>query len=230
MNFDLFMASFNTKKAEDADGEKAFLPRIFAYVHDDQYPISIGSIDWMTIVSDVDVAPAKGVEAYVVTKVRPDETRYKATLKEVKELKHGEPYLLHAPSGNYQMTKIPEGVDAPAKNLLEVSDKTTAGEVGNTSVYVLANKNNGVGFYRWTGGELGIGRVYLPVSQSDTPASGGGEAKAFDFCNFMIETAIDNVEKSESDAKQYYNLNGQRVAKPIQKGVYVVNGKIVVVK
>ena len=224
MNFDFFMASFNTKKADDIDGEKAILPRIFGFVQYDEYPINIGNAEWMTIVSDYDVIPQDGVTAYVVTKVRRDDAQTKATLKPVASLKGGEPYLLHSTSGEYIMTRTAD-VPEPEVNLLLVSDDETIGEKGNTSVYVLANKSKGVGFYRWTGGKLGAGRVYLPVEAS---VAGTG-----DYCSFFEEvdetTAIEEIDRTEIPTGPYYDLQGRRVLKPM-KGVYIMNGKKVVVK
>ena len=244
-SFDMFMASFNTKKPGDENAQtgedgktkapKAFMPRIYRFVPDETFNITFGS-EWRTIVTYKDVTVPDNVEAYIVTKVTPDGTRYKANLKEIKnkQLKSGEPYLLHytSPADSYTMTlltpNVPDELEAPEGNLLLKSDRRTTGTKTSSNVYVLANKSYGVGFYKWTGDELGAGRVYLPIE--GTAGSGGGSAKAFDFCNFLIETAIDNIKKPESDVKQYYNLNGQRVTKPSQKGVYIVNGKTVVVK
>ena len=245
-SFDMFMASFNTKKPGDENAQtgedgktkapKAFMPRIYRFVPDETFNITIGGTEWRTIVTYKDVTVPENVEAYIVTKVTPDGTRYKANLKEIKnkQLKGGEPYLLHytSPSDSYTMTLltpyVPDELEAPEGNLLLKSDRKTVGTKAGSNVYVLASKSYGVGFYKWTGDELGAGRVYLPIV--GTAVSGGGSAKAFDFCNFLIETAIDNIKKPESDVKQYYNLNGQRVTKPSQKGVYIVNGKTVVVK
>lgn len=236
-SFDMFMASFNTKKSgdetpEEGKAQKNFMPRIYRFVPDPTFDINIGATGWKTIVTYKDVEVPENVEAYIVTKVTPDGNRYKASLTEVKnkQLKGGEPYLLHITSGNsgdYTMTLLDTEVSA-SENLLKVSDKKTAGNDQSSSVYVLANKSLGVGFYRWVGDDLGSGRVYLPID--GTSDTGGGSAKTTGFCNFLIETAIDNIEKPKSDVKQYYNLNGQRVAKPTQKGVYIVNGKTVVVK
>ncbi len=243
-SFDMFMASFNTKKPGDEnpqtgeDGKtkapKCFMPRIYRFVPDPSYKTEIGSTEWKTIVSYKDVQVPENVEVYVVSNVTPDGKRYNAHLTEIKEkqLKGGKPYLLHSANGNYTMTLLTEEqseeLSAPEPNLLEVSNRKTIGDDDNKSVYVLTNKTNGVGFYRWNGGDLGAGRVYLPIGVS--PVNEGGSAKAYEFCNFLIETAIDNIEKPKSDVKQYYNLNGQRVTRPSQKGVYIVNGKAVIVK
>ena len=239
-SFDMFMASFNTKKSGDENAQegkdpKCFMPRIYRFVPDPSYKTAIGSTEWKTIVSYKDVQVPENVEVYVVKSVTPDGKRYNAHLTEIKEkqLKGGKPYLLHSANGNYTMTLLTEEqseeLSAPDPNLLEVSTRKTIGDdQDNKSVYVLANMDYGVGFYRWNGGDLGAGRVYLPIGVS--PENEGGSAKAYEFCNFLIETAIDNIEKPKSDVKQYYNLNGQRVTKPSQKGVYIVNGKAVIVK
>ena len=243
-SFDMFMASFNTKKKDDdkpkvenneTKAPKCFMPRIYRFVPYASYKTAIGSTEWKTIVSYKDVQVPENVEVYVVKSVTPDGKRYNAHLTEIKEkqLKGGKPYLLHSANGNYTMTLLTEEqseeLSAPDPNLLEVSTRKTIGDdTDNKSVYVLTNKTNGVGFYRWNGGDLGAGRVYLPIGVS--PENEGGSAKAYEFCNFLIETAIDNIEKPKSDVKQYYNLNGQRVTRPSQKGVYIVNGKAVIVK
>jgi hypothetical protein len=239
-SFDMFMASFNTKKPGDeqptVDEEtretkapKCFMPRIYRFVPDASYKTAISSAEWKTIVSYKDVKVPEDVEAYVVTKVVDGEDRSKAVLKEVedKKLKGGEPYLLHSTSGDYTLTLLtpntPDELPAPKKNLLQVSTRTTSGEKGNTSVYVLANKSNGVGFYRWTGGDLGSGRVYLPVEAS---VSG-----AHEYCGFFVDetTAIQAVNDAKTNVGPFYDLQGRRVQHPT-KGVYVVNGKKVIIK
>jgi hypothetical protein len=104
-------------------------------------------------------------------------------------------------------------------NDLHVSDGTTA--VGN-GIYVLANKTNGVGFYPWTSTtSLSAGKIYLK-SESTTPAP---------FLGFDSEgtTGIVNVNRETITNNQYYTLDGRRVAQPT-KGLYIVNGKKVMIK
>lgn len=167
------------------------------------------------------------VEAYVVTKVVDGEDRSKAILKEVteKQLKGGEPYLLHSTSGDgdFTMTLIDTEAPTPKTNLLQVSTKKTSGEKGNTSVYVLADKSRGVGFYKWTGGNLGSGRVYLPVEAS--------VAGAHEYCGFFVDeaTTIQTIDDSKKNVGPFYDLQGRRVQDPTN-GVYVVNGQKVIIK
>ena len=224
MNFDFFMASFNTKKTEDADGEKAILPRIFVFRQYDEYPIEVGVAKWKTIVSDFDVTPQNDVEAYVVTNVEAGSTIGIASLKKVENLKGGEPYLLHCEAGTYTMTKT-SNVQKPEVNLLKVSDNETAGESGNTTVYVLAKKAKGVGFYQWVNGKLGSGRVYLSVPAD--VSTGAGEFISFGEDITKIETTLQDGSTQKSS---YFNLSGQRVNHPTKKGIYITDGKKVIIK
>ncbi len=230
-SFDMFMAAFNTKKPGD---EKSFMPRIYRFVPDSEFDVPIGAIGWKTIVTYKDVEIPENVKAYVVTKVTPDENDdSKAHLKEIKEkqLKGGKPYLLYTEvgEGNYTMTLLSdedsENLSAPEKNMLEISDRKTSGEKGNTSVYVLANKAKGVGFYKWTGGKLGKGRVYLPIGAS---VGGAGEFCAFTDDDSQTD-AIQEIDLSELKDVPCYDLQGRRV-KTLKRGVYIVNGQKVIIK
>ena len=83
-SFDMFMASFNTKKPEDIDNEKAMLPRIFVFKQYDEYPVEIGDAEWKTIVSDYDAEPIDGdLDVYVVTSVERGDGQSKAMLQKV---------------------------------------------------------------------------------------------------------------------------------------------------
>ena len=113
---------------------------------------------------------------------------------------------------------------APATNYLHIVE---AGETINASsnVYVLANKTEGVGFYPWTGTALARGKVYMQL-----PAG----AKLGDFYAFGEETGsetngISSVSTRSMKQGEFYNLAGQRVSNPT-KGLYIVNGKKVIIK
>ena len=222
-SLDLFMASFNAKAAADATGDspKAYLPRIFAFQQADSYETTISAAGWKTIVSDYDVTPGEGVTAYIVTEVRPDVGKSLAILQQVNGLKSGKPYLLHAEAGTYNMNKA-ANVEDPEGNLLQIGGSETSSET-DKSIYVLSMQSKGVGFYKWVGGRLGAGVVYLPVT-------GSNPASAHEFCGFFEETtAIQTIEKASQLTGPYYDLQGRRVEKPTH-GVYIVNGQKVVIK
>ena len=107
--------------------------------------------------------------------------------------------------------------DAITNNKLAVSDGTV------TECYVLAKKINGVGFYKWTGGALSAGRVYLPTSVVTS---------AHEFLGLTLgdETGVNEVRGRRSEGRgEVYDLQGRKVLKPTQ-GLYIVNGKRVAVK
>ena len=233
-SFDMFMASFNTKKSGDdqptvdENGEtkapKCFMPRIYRFVPDKKISIKVGESGWSSIVTYNDVTIPEELEAYVVTKVNDAGTEKTAILKEAEGLKGGHPYLLHTENlGDFTLI-LSDAVAEPEKNLLQVSDSKT-----DNGVYVLAKpEGEEAAFYVWDGGLLGSGRVYLPAE------SGASLARILiDFFEEPagIATGITDVKQS-SDMKAY-DLQGRRVSVTkgqVTKGLYIVNGKKVVVK
>ena len=190
----------------------------------------VGEALWATVISSYDVTLPEGLTGYVVKEI--DNVNNQAILQDVTAqggLKGGEPYLVNAASaGAYTLTKAKSdnAVAEPENNLLEISNGTT----GN-GIYVLADKGKGegAGFYKWTGGPLGAGRVYLQKKVS-------GAARAF------IPFGFDNDETTGIDASAtikgnrgndnvVYDLQGRRVDESrLPKGIYIVNGKKFVVK
>ena len=200
----------------EPDNDKATLPRLYKMIQADQYDVTITDALWATIVSFYDVTLPTGVTGYVATVV----DNNTVTLEEVTSLKGGEPYLLKSEAaGDYTLSRAAETVAEPAKNLLEVSDNGT-----DNGVYVLANGSQGPAFYKWMGGKLGAGRVYLPAP------SGTSGAPAFLSFAFGDVTEVRGVKDVSADnADRWYDLQGRRVTKP-SNGLYIVNGKTVLVK
>lgn len=96
--------------------------------------------------------------------------------------------------------------------------------------YKLAYDNftdkTGLGFY-WGAENAGAfnvkaGTAYLAVPTSESNAKGF----AFD----GETTGIENVNVAANQSKTIYNLNGQRVSNMSQAGLYIVNGKKVVIR
>lgn len=164
---------------------------------------------WATYVTSQAMRFAEG-EAFAVTAAGGGSV----TLTEVTDVPNNFPVLLKG-EGAKTAISLDSNPSAP-DNLLAVS---SGGEING---YVLANKEVGVGFYKWAGGSLTSGKVYLPAS---------AVAGAPDFLGFDDNaTGIDEVRgKTEEVRGEFYNLAGQRVAQPT-KGLYIVNGKKVVMK
>ena len=208
----MMSSSFSGFEETLADGN---LPRIYRFVQSDQYTISTTNSTWQTLVSAYDVKLPEEIEAHVVTSV----TEKSVNTEKVTSVKGGVPYLLKVPSTGEDITlkRAETPATAPEKNLLEISDSETT-----SGVYVLADKGTGAKFYLWQGGLLGSGRVYLPANDA---------ARSL----FSLEigddetTGVIELKNSRIEELEFYDLSGHRVMTP-KKGVYVVNGKKVIIK
>ena len=198
-----------------ASDNKTFAkPYIYRAVDATSFDITVGDAEWRTIVTASDVSVPQGLTAYVVTEVADASIK----LSPVETLKANNPYILNGAKGTYTLS-IALGVEAPAANLLQISTEST----GN-GVYVLAKpEGNEVGFYKWAGNSLGAGRVYLPAPSAGAP----------EFLNFVFDgetTGINDVRSKMADVRgDFYDLQGRKVANPT-KGLYIVNGKKVIIK
>lgn len=139
--------------------------------------------------------------------------------------------LLRNPNGESAVAQVPVITEAEAETvnnnaLVAVAETierlATENENGGTN-YILNKKGDNVGFYKANYQKVGAGKAYLHV-----PAGVGVR----EFIGFDEETdgirQIKNGQLTIENA-EIYNLSGQRVNKA-QKGIYIVNGKKVVVK
>ena len=112
--------------------------------------------------------------------------------------------------------KLTEGTNE-LKGTLETIAKPTTG-----TVYTLQNKNNTLGFYKYTGENVKGGKAYYLLADDEAASMGF----VFDF-----EGQTTGVESIEVNAENQviYDLSGRRVAKA-GKGLYIINGKKVLVK
>ena len=161
----------------------------------------------------LDFTNAEGVTAWAITGVNGENITFSQITGKVPA---GTGMLLKgAANASVTMTSAAGAVAALNGNLLEgtlVSKTITAGQYyglsGNTFVPVLA-------------GTVPAGKALLPVSAVTT-----GSRLTF---VFEDATGIATIENGMLTNDRYYNLSGQRVDSP-KKGLYIVNGKKVVVK
>jgi hypothetical protein len=127
-------------------------------------------------------------------------------------------------TGNAAQTVIASAA-AVSENALvavdaEIAQLATDGD--NCVNYILNKVNGNLGFYKANNQKVAAGKAYLQV-----PATAARGSFAISFDNET--TGIATVENASVLNENYYNLNGQRIAAP-QKGLYIVNGKKVVIK
>ena len=128
------------------------------------------------------------------------------------------PVVLYKQGGGSADVPVIPSADAVSDNELQVVGE---GGLSNASnIYVLAKPEGyRVGFYLWDSTKpLNAGKVYL---ESTSGARG--------FLPFDDATSIDDVKAETTADNICYDLQGRRVTKA-QKGLYIVNGKKVLVK
>ncbi len=150
------------------------------------------------------------------------------TLTQVNNVPAGTPVVLYNAEGALEENiPVMTGAAAVSDNDLVAGTgaavATTDGEYTNL---VLDNQDSNVGFYYAAGLTVASTQAYLHIDTSLAPA-GARMIMVFDENG---TTGINSIESQKAQANgEYYNLAGQRVAQPT-KGLYIVNGKKVVMK
>ncbi|MBQ9356610.1 MAG: chitobiase/beta-hexosaminidase C-terminal domain-containing protein [Prevotella sp.] len=139
----------------------------------------------------------------------------KVTFTEVSQVPANKGMLLKGDEGTYYIPVVASATDFETA-LVGV---TTATEVAAGS-FVLMNGERGVGFYKTNNAfTVGANTAYLPAT-----------ASARTFIGFSDDTTTGISATQMNDVNsEVYDLQGRRVAQP-QRGLYIVNGKKVVVK
>ena len=145
----------------------------------------------------------------------------------------GEGALLTAESAGPFSIPVASSASADTDNndLVAITEKVQLAQEPETgyTAYVLTNKKadgttGPLAFYKVNskGTWCAAGTAYLKVAQVAAPG-------APDFISFGEITGIGNVSHEAVTNNQYYTLDGRRVVQPT-KGLYIVNGKKVIVK
>lgn len=169
----------------------------------------------------LDFSAVSGLKAYVATAA----ANGSVTLAEVGAVPANTPLMLIGTAGTEYTVPVAASASEPAVNMFRAGDGTTTFNAESTTSYDYILFTDGK-FYRIeTGTAVPVGKAYLHCTSDPTTA--GAPSLSIDFGG---TTGIDSVKASESKANgEYYNLNGQRVAQPT-KGLYIVNGRKVVIK
>jgi hypothetical protein len=175
-------------------------------------PVTISAALYATLYAPVALTIPSGVKAYVAA----DNGEY-LTLTEVETtIPANTGVILEGSEGTYDFD-ITTGVPAVSNALTG----TVAAIARPADSYILSNGTSGVGFYKDGATTIPGFKAYL--------ASGVGDVKEFRFDNETGIRSIDNEKMRNGENEMIFNLAGQRVAKA-QKGLYIVNGKKLLVK
>ena len=147
------------------------------------------------------------IKAWYVTKL----TATEATLTQATTVAAGEGIIISGTPGDYDVPVASGEVAKNSDNLL----KTSGIAEGD---YILYNGE----FVLCSDGTLAEGKAFLPKSSVTS------DAKVITLVFEGGSTGINEIQKTATDGA-IYNLSGMRVSKT-QKGVYIMNGRKVIVK
>lgn len=194
----------------------------------EEIPVTIGATGYATLYySDKALAVPEGVTASTASVADKN-----ITLADTEGfVPAGTGVVLNGEQGEYTFLVVPESTADPIEgNMLSGSDEA-ATTTGGGKYYMMSLDKNGenVGFYYGAakGGAFtnGAHKAYLVV-----PDATAG-AKSFYLFSEAETTGIGSVQSTmfNDGRMEIFNLNGQRVSTP-QRGIYIVNGKKVLVK
>lgn len=212
--------------------------------------VNVGTYGMATFCSNYDLnfTDIDNVKAYIVSGFDGINT---LTLTRVYEVPAGTGLVLYSTNGSAATATVPIEyaysyyeqmlVGCTVDKYIAPTTTITVTEDGESEDYTYTNfvmsvKNGEAGFYRFNVDDSGKrkvekGKAYLRLKDYTIPA-GGGEARALSVRFEDDDTATTGISDSKrvtTDDSRYYNLNGQQVDAP-QKGLYIKNGKKIVVK
>ena len=176
-------------------------------------PVAISAAGYATLYSPVALSIPSGITVYKATD-NGDYLTLTAVASEADDvIPANQGFIIAGAEGSHNFTVATGGsVDGNALNGTTVAITRPSGS------YILADGTAGVGFYADGPGTIPGFKAYL--------AAGGGGVKSFVFDD---ETAVKAIEAAMNPNKVVYDLNGRRVENPA-KGLYIVNGKKVIIK
>ena len=181
-------------------------------------PVSVSAAGYATAYFPVATTIPGDVTAYVLTSTS-ENSAVLTALEGTIPANQG--VIIAANEGSYDFV-ITNDVEFEGTNMLTGAAATANVSSSATTLTLQNNATEGIGLYKYTGSEVGTFKAHLEL-----PA----ELQSNGF-SFRIEgtTAIDEVETSEAGEQVIYDLTGRRVESINASGIYIVNGKKVVVK
>ncbi|MBR3656068.1 MAG: leucine-rich repeat domain-containing protein [Prevotella sp.] len=185
---------------------------------------SAGQTTWCSKY-DLDFTGIEGIKAYTAGGY--DRVSGTIWLMRVNQVPAKEGILIMGTPGEYHVPHKSTGTyyaNLMVGTIQPITIYETDGEYTN---YYLSSGDSGVGFYKVNGSvALKANRAYLPLLKGTTQA--GTRFIGLGFEDDGTTNLTPALSKGEGEG-EWYTLQGQRVAKP-GKGLYIRNGKVVVMK
>ena len=194
-------------------------------------PVTVTTAGWATLYAPVALTIPDGIEAvYTGTVV---DNYLDLTAIEDGTIPANTGVVIKANEGTYNFTIVADVDEITDNDLTGKYPKSAKNANANAKVYTLQNGDNGVGFYLFKGQDANGATTYINgfrawvELEANTPANAlrirfAGE-------NHGGTTSLESSELKAQGSALIYDLQGRRVLNPT-KGMYIVNGKKMVIK
>lgn len=217
------------------DANTPYFINVYQLVEETEENVMVTTAGMATYVSnnDLDYSNVEGLKAYKA-KVNGNDITFTA----VEQVPAGEGVLLKATTtlGSNTVYTIPVATTnvtvwaADDNDFIRGAGEAVPSVSGGYYNYIL-NKNNGVvGFYKAAGQTVATNRAYLRTTAAPSALAG---AMSFSFEEGTTGIKGDGIVKCDNWAVDtgWYDLHGRKLSKkPTVSGLYIVNGKKVVIK
>lgn len=178
----------------------------------------VGSAGFATFVPTSNVVvPEEGVKVYTAT-IKDNSKVELSPVEAGTVLGADEGFVIAAVEDSYDFIVTPR----TAASLTNELQAATSDVVADGTQYILAKRDNKVGFVKATANTtIAKGKAYLKNDSANSPLFYSIDGST---------TGIANVASSAAECNSiYYSLSGMKTSKP-QKGIYIHNGKKIVLK
>ena len=166
-----------------------------------------------------------GFKAWFISGVTNNDDVINVTFERVnKAIQGGEAVILYGKAGNQEIDIADNGEILTGNQLIGVLEDTYIETV--TGDYTNFGLKNGE-FVKINNGYLKANRAYLPIATNLLPVANAR-------FNFIFDDTTTGICELKNETfpmtDMLYNLNGQQLKNPTKSGLYIINGKKVVLK
>jgi len=188
-----------------------------------KFNVKIGNTKWATLASD-QILNFEGMDITANIVSNYDATEKTITVSPLTEVPAGTPILLNGDAGVYSVPVLASTSATVSTNyLVRGTGASVTAATGTATRFVMVASGTDAVFKK-----IGSNSPTITTSKAylEIPAVVSAHELTMTFDDDV--TAIKNIKVGSED-NVYYNLNGQRVLYPT-KGLYIVNGKKVIIK
>lgn len=187
---------------------------------------------WATFFFDQNMTLPEGVTAYVATEIVDRTITIKAIGNVVPENtpvilidRQDRPTIYLTYGGTFNESRRPE-----TNGLVGATEKIEITDNNYKNYYVVGHGSRHVGLYYPSNRGIASGLAYYPLTSLQAQGVSGKSSYGFVF----DDSGTTGISSANADGAHkrdaYYTLSGQAVEQPLHKGVYIKNGKKVIIK